>query len=83
MAKATPSEPKEPKNFETAMAELDLLVEKMETGDLALEESLAAYQRGAELLKYCEKVLADAQQRIQILDGDVLKDFKDSKDVKA
>lgn len=58
---------KEPKNFEAAMAELDALVEKMEAGQLPLEESLAAYQRGTELLKYCEKVLGDAEQRIQQL----------------
>ncbi len=68
--------PTEPRNFETAMAELDALVEKMESGELALEESLSAYQRGTELLKYCEKVLADAQQRIQVLEGDTLKEFK-------
>ena len=49
------------------MAELDVLVEKMEAGQLPLEESLAAYQRGTELLRYCEKVLADAEQRIQVL----------------
>jgi exodeoxyribonuclease VII small subunit len=68
-----------PKNFEAAMAELDLLVEKMESGQLPLEESLSAYQRGAELIKYCEKVLSDAQQRIQVLDGGTggnLKDFQ-------
>jgi exodeoxyribonuclease VII small subunit len=65
-----------PKNFEAAMAELDLLVEKMESGQLPLEESLSAYQRGAELIKYCEKVLSDAQQRIQVLDGGSLKDFQ-------
>jgi exodeoxyribonuclease VII small subunit len=58
---------KEPKNFESAMTELDQLVEKMEAAQLPLEESLAAYQRGTELLKYCEKVLSDAEQRIQQL----------------
>lgn len=68
--------PVEPKNFEAAMAELDALVEKMENGELALEESLLAYQRGTELLKYCEKVLAGAQQRIQVLEGDSLKELK-------
>ena len=76
MVKATQSGGQEPKNFEAAMAELDLLVEKMENGELPLEESLTAYQRGAVLLKYCERVLADAQQRIQVLDGDALKEFK-------
>ncbi len=67
MAKANLGTP--PKNFEAAIAELDLLVDKMESGQLPLEESLSAYQRGAELIKYCEKVLSDAQQRIQVLDG--------------
>jgi len=58
---------KEPKSFEAATAELDALVEKMEAGQLPLEESLVAYQRGTELLRYCERVLADAEQRIQVL----------------
>jgi exodeoxyribonuclease VII small subunit len=58
---------KEPKNFEAAVAELDQLVEKMEAGQLPLEESIASYQRGTELLRYCERVLADAEARIQVL----------------
>jgi exodeoxyribonuclease VII small subunit len=58
---------KAPKNFESAMAELDQLVEKMEAGQLPLEESIAAYQRGAALLKFCEAKLADAEARIQVL----------------
>jgi exodeoxyribonuclease VII small subunit len=58
---------KEPKNFEAAIAELDALVEKMDAGQLPLEESLEAYQRGTTLLRYCEKLLADAEQRIQVL----------------
>jgi exodeoxyribonuclease VII small subunit len=68
----------EPKSFEAAMAELDTLVEKMDAGQLALEDSLSAYQRGAELIEYCERILADAQQRIQVLDSasDTLKDFE-------
>ena len=66
-----------PKNFEAAMAELDVLVEKMENGQLPLEESLSAYQRGSELIKYCEKVLSDAQQRIQVLDGGATGTLKD------
>jgi len=74
MAKATASDPK---TFEAALAELDLLVEKMESGDLPLEESLSAYQRGTELLKFCESVLKDAEQKIKVLDGGELKDLKD------
>jgi exodeoxyribonuclease VII small subunit len=61
--------------FEKALEELESLVARMEDGKLALEESLAAYQRGAELIKFCESKLTDAQARIAILDGDALRDF--------
>ena len=68
--------PSTPVNFEAALAELDLLVEKMDSGQLPLEESLTAYQRGTDLLKFCEGVLKDAEQKIKVLDGGELKDFK-------
>jgi exodeoxyribonuclease VII small subunit len=51
----------------------------MEDGKLPLEESLAAYQRGSELIKFCESKLSDAQARIAILDGEALKDFTPGK----
>ena len=63
-------------SFEKALEELETLVARMEDGRLPLEESLAAYQRGAELIKLCEGKLTAAQARIAILDGDTLKDFK-------
>jgi exodeoxyribonuclease VII small subunit len=62
--------------FEKALEELESLVARMEEGKLPLEESLAAYQRGAQLIKFCESKLADAQARIAILDGDQLRDFE-------
>jgi exodeoxyribonuclease VII small subunit len=65
--------------FEKALEELEALVHRMEDGKLPLEESLAAYQRGTELLKFCESKLTDAQARIAILDGDTLKDFAPDK----
>ena len=65
--------------FERALEELESLVARMEDGKLPLEESLAAYQRGAELIKFCESKLSDAQARIAILDGDALKDFQAGK----
>jgi exodeoxyribonuclease VII small subunit len=61
--------------FEKALEELEALVARMEDGKLPLEESLAAYQRGAELIKFCESKLTDAQARIAILDGETLRDF--------
>ena len=71
-----PPEPSSPElSFEKALEELEALVARMEDGKLPLEESLAAYQRGAELIKFCESKLSDAQARIAILDGDTLRDF--------
>ncbi len=67
--------PAVPKDFESALAELDALVERMESGSLPLEESMTAYQRGTELLKFCERVLKDAEQKIKVLDGGELKDL--------
>ena len=62
--------------FEKALEELDALVHRMEDGRLPLEESLAAYQRGAALIKFCEGKLTDAQARIAILENGTLQDFK-------
>jgi exodeoxyribonuclease VII small subunit len=66
-------------SFEKALEELEALVARMEDGKLPLEESLAAYQRGAELVKFCEAKLADAQARVAILDGETLRDFTPEK----
>ncbi|MCC6195869.1 MAG: exodeoxyribonuclease VII small subunit [Burkholderiales bacterium] len=64
-----------PKDFETALAELEGLVAAMESGQLALAQSLAAYKRGAELVAYCQAALKDAQQQVEILERGVLKTF--------
>ncbi|WP_126445989.1 exodeoxyribonuclease VII small subunit [Sulfuricystis multivorans] len=58
-----------PTSFETALQELERLVQTLENGNLPLEESLAAYERGMALLKFCQETLACAEQRIRILDG--------------
>jgi exodeoxyribonuclease VII small subunit len=49
--------------------------ESMEEGQMPLEQSLAAYKRGAELLKFCQAQLQDAQQQVKILENGVLKNF--------
>ena len=61
--------------FEAALAELELIVQSMEGGRLPLEESIAAYRRGSELLKHCQQQLADAEQKIQVLENGTLRDF--------
>jgi exodeoxyribonuclease VII small subunit len=65
-----------PQSFEAALAELEALVAAMESGQLPLKESLAAYQRGAELLAYCQDALKDAQLQVEILEKGVLKAFR-------
>jgi exodeoxyribonuclease VII small subunit len=60
-------------SFEQAIDELDQLVRKMESGELSLDDSIAAYRRGAELARYCQGRLASAEQEIRQLEGDLLK----------
>lgn len=74
MAKAIPP----PASFEAALAELETIVREMETGQMSLEQSLAAYERGALLLKYCQQALAAAEQKLQVLEGGKLTDFAGS-----
>ena len=62
-------------SFESALAELEKIVTSMEAGQMPLEKSLAAYKRGAELLKFCQVQLQDAQQQVKILEENVLKNF--------
>jgi exodeoxyribonuclease VII small subunit len=54
-------------DFEAALAELEALVERMETGELGLEESLAAFERGVVLTRECQAALRDAELRVQAL----------------
>ncbi len=62
-------------SFEAALAELEQVVADMEAGKLSLEESLAAYKRGAELLQFCRGRLEDAQQQVRVLEEGALKPF--------
>jgi exodeoxyribonuclease VII small subunit len=71
----SPSSEQKTQGFESAMAELERIVADMEAGKLSLEDSLAAYKRGAELLSFCRTKLEDAQQQVRILEDGVLKDY--------
>ncbi|MBI3524614.1 MAG: exodeoxyribonuclease VII small subunit [Betaproteobacteria bacterium] len=64
-----------PPTFEAALTELEAIVRDMEAGQLPLEESLAAYERGAALLKHCQEALAAAEKKLQILENGSLRDF--------
>ena len=67
--------PEPPRTFEAALTELEALVASMEGGQLPLQESLAAYKRGAELIAFCQSALTDAQQQVEVLERGVLKPF--------
>lgn len=53
--------------FEDSMNELEKLVEQMEQGDISLEESLKAFERGIKLTRTCQQALQEAEQKVQIL----------------
>ena len=56
-------------SFEHAFAELETIVAQMESGQMPLEASLAAYQQGNALLQACQKSLADVEQQVQVLNS--------------
>ena len=55
------------KDFESALAELDTIVKKMEEGDLSLEKSMELYERGLQLSRFCHSTLEAAERRIELL----------------
>ena len=62
-----PAHSAETPDFEHALGELESLVERMERGDLPLEEALRAFERGVELTRPCQSSLRAAQQKVEIL----------------
>ena len=62
-----PAQPAPPRSFESALSEFEALVEKLERGDLSLEDSVDAYERGVVLHRYCEQALSTAERKIRIL----------------
>ena len=69
-------DPSLPEDFETALAELEALVATMESGSLALEQSLAAYARGVALTRLCQQKLAQAEQQVKVLEAGMLRPFE-------
>ncbi|SCZ55100.1 exodeoxyribonuclease VII small subunit [Thiohalomonas denitrificans] len=69
-------------DFERSLEELEQLVERMEHGDLTLEDSLKDFERGIELTRACQKALQEAEQKVQQLveksDGEPLEPFEGS-----
>ena len=70
---AAAGKPVEGLSFEKALAELERIVAQMESGELSLEQGLAAHKRGLELVRTCQARLAAAEQQVKVLEGEVLK----------
>ena len=71
------------KKFESALEDLEQVVEQLESGDLALEDSLAAFEKGVGLVKFCNQKLNDVEKKVELLIKDKegklqLKAFEDS-----
>jgi exodeoxyribonuclease VII small subunit len=56
-----------PADFERSLTELEALVEKLEQGDLSLDESLKCFERGVQLTRVCQTALKQAEQKVEIL----------------
>ena len=74
----------QPADFEAILAELATLVDRMEQGDISLEESMAAFERGVSLTRQAQQTLAQAEQKVKLLleqDGEpVLETFTEPED---
>lgn len=70
MSKLNKPTAKIPKTYEAALAELENLVQTLETGQVPLDDLLAGYQRGAALLAFCKEKLSAVEAQIQVLDAD-------------
>lgn len=57
-------------DFETALADLETLVQRMESGELSLEDSLQEFERGVKLTRLCQEALKAAEQRVKLLTAD-------------
>lgn len=76
MPKTSPAAPAAralPETYEAALEELEQLVARIESGQLPLDQLLAGYQRGAELLEFCRARLQAVEQQIKVLDDGVLR----------
>jgi len=73
MPKASSHSATVPASYEAALQELEQLVGRIESGDMPLEQLLAGYQRGAELLKFCRDKLEAVEGQIKVLDEGAFK----------
>jgi exodeoxyribonuclease VII small subunit len=61
------TKPKKAPTLEESLSEITQLIDKMEQSELTLEQSLSNFERGISLVKHCQKILDEAEQKVQIL----------------
>lgn len=67
-SKTTPTDtPAEAADFERSLAELEAIVDKLEEGDLSLDDSLRHFERGVQLTRSCQSALKQAEQKVEML----------------
>lgn len=64
-----------PTDFEQALASLEQIVARMESGELPLEQSLQAYEQGVKLAQVCQQRLDHVEQQVQVLQGQLMRPF--------
>ncbi len=64
-------------SFEQAIGDLTAIVDKIETGQVSLAESLGQYEKGMALIKHCREILLDAEKRIEEISDDEPEDDDD------
>ena len=70
-------------NLEKSMQELEEIVEQLETGELSLDKSLQQFERGVKLSRDCQAALDQAEQKVEVLIGDELREFSPEDDEDA
>ena len=73
MPRTSVSAPKDPASYEQALAELDQLVQRMEAGQLPLDQLLDSYRRGSDLLLWCRQRLQVVEEQVKLLEDGQLK----------
>jgi exodeoxyribonuclease VII small subunit len=78
MARSTASAAAQPASYEDALAELDRLVQAMDSGQMPLDRLLDSYRRGAELLQFCRSRLDAVEQQVKVLEDGQLRPWMDA-----
>lgn len=75
ISRKTPKKTSTSVDFEKSLKQLNLIIEKMESGSLSLDASLKQFEEGINLIRSCQCTLTEAEQKVKILIGKSVNDF--------